>query len=293
MDRKLHFLRLEEYKGSCQYSVSFVDATRSSKWLATLLKSLWKIKHSWDQLGFCLEPSVMAKPHVWLIEREPVQCHKQMMIADPHSHSWMRQIGTWCFWRLVWNAVLPRRGLPCLYLSAHKMHLQSKVLETQSCWKELVRRWHGIEGVSKIEVETYTLEPVFGAGKWSSLKGCWSNGCCMTSEESAMIVFFETLPKSFRWVGLICFWSVLVSPQVTTLQQVRRDSWWSPWSRVKISLRPKEIFRHLRILKPCYRKSYFSSRAGTFWKDVLEIARLEKRYSLHHSHNCRGEHDGS
>ena len=31
--------------------------------------------------------------------------------------------------------------------------------------KELVRRWHGIEGVSKIEVETYTLEPVFGPGK--------------------------------------------------------------------------------------------------------------------------------
>eukprot|EP00490_Sorites_sp_Unknown_P024421 CAMPEP_0114650246 /NCGR_PEP_ID=MMETSP0191-20121206/7553_1 /TAXON_ID=126664 /ORGANISM="Sorites sp." /LENGTH=158 /DNA_ID=CAMNT_0001864071 /DNA_START=37 /DNA_END=513 /DNA_ORIENTATION=- len=31
--------------------------------------------------------------------------------------------------------------------------------------EELVRRWHGIEGVSKIEVETYTLEPVFGPGK--------------------------------------------------------------------------------------------------------------------------------
>jgi hypothetical protein len=54
----------------------------------------------------------------------------------------------------------------------HSMALKLLKLGTQSqagscitAWKELVRRWHGIEGVSKIEVETYTLEPVFGPGK--------------------------------------------------------------------------------------------------------------------------------
>ncbi|CAJ1347097.1 unnamed protein product [Effrenium voratum] len=31
--------------------------------------------------------------------------------------------------------------------------------------EDVIRHWHAIEGITKIEVETYTLEPVFGPGK--------------------------------------------------------------------------------------------------------------------------------
>lgn len=84
VDRKLHFLRLEEYKGSCQYNASFVDATRSSKWLATLLKSLLSLLKMLvrnNTVGFCLESSVMAKLHVCL-------CDWKRAGALPQADDW-------------------------------------------------------------------------------------------------------------------------------------------------------------------------------------------------------------
>ena len=98
-----------------------------------------------------------------MIEREPVHCHKQM-IDDSRPQNTFPLLD-----KANWHLMLLKTGLECSSIQKRTAFLVLACLfsnlRPQSCWKELVRRWHGIEGVSKIEVETYTLEPVFGAGK--------------------------------------------------------------------------------------------------------------------------------
>ena len=98
-----------------------------------------------------------------MLEREPVHCHKQM-IDDSRPQNTFPLLD-----KANWHLMLLKTGLECSSIQKRTALLVLACLfsnlRPQSCWKELVRRWHGIEGVSKIEVETYTLEPVFGAGK--------------------------------------------------------------------------------------------------------------------------------